>query len=121
MFFNGEETVVDQQVTGNIVNAGLAYSTQHLPHALGHKEWVTTAPDQQVTIEGAAVDVAERVNIGLPRIRWPEHIERHKCRQQLDCRARVFRHQVLPAQNHLSRLEIFDVDAERVGWNVAEL
>ena len=76
MLGNVEVAVVNQQVARHIVNAGLANPPQQLPHPFNDQEWVAIALDEQITIQPAIVDIAERVDLRSPGIHRAKQIER---------------------------------------------
>ena len=116
-----EVAVVDEQVAVDLVDAGLAHQSQHLPDALCNQERVAPAANEQVSVEAAVAKFAEREDIGGPCVSRAQHIEADEGRQELHRRCRIARHIVLPSQDDLAAVHVLHENTQRVVRDLANI
>jgi hypothetical protein len=71
-----ERTIVEHEVAADVLEAGALERPKHLPKLLDDEVRVTVTLDREAAVELAAVEAAEEIDLGGPRVRGTQHLER---------------------------------------------
>ncbi len=86
-----ECTAIDAHIAVDHAQSHRAQSAQDGSDVVRHQVWVAAASEPQITRQHAGAKRSQRVNRGLPAIRWSERVERDIGGYELEDRGRVSR------------------------------